>query len=532
MTSENAHGPSGHGERLFTATSIVGFMTLLSRITGLARDIAFSAWFGSGPVMDAFTVAFKIPNLMRRFFAEGAFSQAFVPVISEYRTHKSHAETRELISHVAGTLGVGLFAVTALGVLAAPLIIFVFAPGFASDDGRFALAVDMLRFTLPYMMFVSLTALAGSVLNSHRRFAVAAFTPVLLNVVMIVFAGWVGPLLEQPALGLAGGVFVAGIVQLAFQLPFLRRLDLLPRPRLRLAHDGVRRILKLMVPAIFGSSVAQISILLDTLIASFLIAGSISWLYYSDRLVEFPLGVFGIALATVILPRLSEQHAKQSPQHFSATLDWALRLVLVIGIPAAVALAILAEPLLATLFLRGEFTQGDVEMAAASLRAYAPGLIGFILVKVLAPGYFARQDTRTPVRVGLQALTLGMILSAAFVLVLLRTGWAPAHAGIAAATACSALVNAALLFAGLRRQGVYRARPGWTALAWRVTLPSAVMALALAGGLQAAGDWFVMSSLMRVGVLTALVGGGAAVYFVACHLAGLRASELRVQSVA
>ncbi len=313
---------------------------------------------------------------------------------------------------------------------------------------------------------------------------------------MIVFAGWVGPLLERPALGLAAGVFVAGIVQLAFQLPFLRRLDLLPRPRLRLAHEGVRRILKLMVPAIFGSSVAQISILLDTLIASFLIAGSISWLYYSDRLVEFPLGVFGIALgdrdpAAVVGAACDGSRRRR----FSATLDWALRLVLVIGVPAAVGLALLAEPLLATLFLRGEFTQRDVEMAAASLRAYAPGLLGFILVKVLAPGYFARQDTRTPVRVGLQALTLGMMLSAAFVLVLLRTGWAPAHAGIAAATACSALVNAALLFAGLRRQGVYRARPGWTALAWRVAVPSAVMALALAGGLQAAGDWFVMSSL-------------------------------------
>ena len=532
MTSESADPSRGQGERLLTSTSTVGFMTLLSRVTGLARDIAFSAWFGSGPVMDAFAVAFKIPNLMRRFFAEGAFSQAFVPVISEYRTHKSHAETRELISHVAGTLGVGLFVVTALGVLAAPLIILLFAPGFVGDDGRFALAVDMLRFTLPYILFVSLTALAGSVLNSHRRFAVAAFTPVLLNVVMIGFAGWVGPLLERPALGLAGGVLVAGIVQLAFQLPFLRRLDLLPRPRLRFGHEGVRRIFKLMVPALFGSSVAQISILLDTLIASFLLAGSISWLYYSDRLVEFPLGVFGIALATVILPRLSEQHAKRSPQHFSATLDWALRLVLVIGIPAAVGLAMLAKPLLATLFLRGEFTEHDVEMAAASLRAYAPGLLGFILVKVLAPGYFARQDTRTPVRVGLQALTLGMLLSIGFVLVLLQTAWAPAHAGIAAATSCSALVNAALLFLGLRRQGVYRARPGWTALTWRVAVPSTVMALALAGGLEAAGDWFVMSSLMRIGMLAALVGGGAAVYFVACHLAGLRASELRVQSVA
>jgi putative peptidoglycan lipid II flippase len=379
---------------------------------------------------------------------------------------------------------------------------------------------------------VSLTALAGSVLNSRRRFAVAAFTPVLLNVVMILFAGWVGPLLERPALGVAIGVFVAGLVQLAFQLPFLRRLDLLPWPRPTLRHEGVRRILKLMVPAIFGSSVAQISILLDTLIASFLLAGSISWLYYSDRLVEFPLGVFGIALATVILPRLSEQHAKRSPDTFSATLDWALKLVVVVGLPAALGLALLAEPLLATLFLRGEFTQRDVEMAAASLQAYSPGLLGFILVKVLAPGYFARQDTSTPVRAGLKALTLGMVLSGAFVLLLLRTDWAPAHAGIAAATSCSALVNAGLLFAGLKRQGVYRAGPGWAALAWRVAVPSIVMTLAVAAGLEAAGDWFAMSSLTRVGLLAALVTGGAAVYFLTCYGVGLRARELRIQSVA
>jgi putative peptidoglycan lipid II flippase len=506
-------------------------MTLLSRVTGLARDIAFSAWFGSGPFMDAFTVAFKIPNLMRRFFAEGAFSQAFVPVISEYRTHKSHAETRELVGYAAGTLGVALLVVSALGVVAAPLLVLAFAPGFAGDDGRFALATDMLRFTFPYIVFVSLTALAGSVLNSHRRFAAAAFTPVLLNVVMIFFAGWVGPWLERPELGLAAGVFAAGIVQLAFQLPFLKRLDVLPRPSVSFRHEGVRRILRLMTPALFGSSVAQISILLDTLIASFLLAGSISWLYYSERLVEFPLGVFGIALATVILPRLSEHHATQSAQTFSDTLDWALKLVLVVGAPAAVGLALLAEPLLATLFLRGEFTPRDVEMAAASLRAYAPGLLGFILVKVLAPGYFSRQDTSTPVRVGVKALALGMTLSIVFTLVLTRTGWAPAHAGIAAATACSALANAAWLLAGLKRQGVYRARPGWGALAWRVVVPSAVMALALAAALSgAAGDWFTMGTPLRVAALAALVAGGAAVYFGTCYLAGMRASQLRIHS--
>ncbi|RPI62261.1 MAG: murein biosynthesis integral membrane protein MurJ, partial [Lysobacterales bacterium] len=337
---------------------------------------------------------------------------------------------------------------------------------------------------------------------------------------------------ERPELALAAGVLAAGIVQLVFQLPFLWRLDLLPRPRLGFRHEGVRRILKLVAPALFGSSVAQISVLLDTLIASFLLTGSISWLYYSDRLVEFPLGVFGIALATVILPRLSEHHATQSSQTFSDTLDWALKLVVVIGVPSAVGLALLAEPLLATMFLRGEFTQRDVEMAAASLRAYAPGLLGFILVKVLAPGYFARQDARTPVRVGLQSLVLGMALSGAFVLLLLWTRWAPAHAGIAAATACSALTNAALLLAGLRRNGIYRARPGWAALAWRVAVPSASMALALAVGLGVAGDWFAMSTLERIARLAAFVVGGAAIYFLACHLVGLRPSELRMKAVA
>jgi putative peptidoglycan lipid II flippase len=507
-------------------------MTLLSRITGLARDIAFSAWFGAGPLIDAFTVAFKIPNLLRRLFAEGAFAQAFVPVISAYRTHASHAETSDLVAHAAGMLGVALFAVTAVGVAAAPVLVLVFAPGFLDDDGRFALATDMLRFTFPYILFVSLTALAGSVLNAHRRFAVAAFTPVLLNVVMIAFAGFVAPRLERPELGLAAGVFAAGVVQLAFQLPFLRRIGLLPRPRFKRAHEGVRKILKLMAPALFGSSVAQISILLDTLIASFLLAGSISWLYYSDRLVEFPLGVFGIAVATVILPRLSEQHAARSAERFSATLDWALKLVLVIGVPAALGLALLAEPLLATLFLRGEFTARDVEMAAASLRAYAPGLVGFILVKVLVPGYFSREDTRTPVRVGLQALGLGMVFSIAFVLLLLNTGWAPAHAGIAAATACSALANAALLLKGLKEQGVYRAGTGWQALAWRVAVPSGVMALALVAALDAVGDWVAMSTPQRIAALAALVAGGAAVYFATCYLVGMRMRELRIDTAA
>ncbi len=523
--------PPAPPDRLLTTTSVVGFMTLMSRVTGLARDIAFSSWFGSGIVMDAFTVAFKIPNLLRRFFAEGAFSQAFVPVISEYRTHRSQAATRELVDRVAGTLGLVLFAVTLLGVIAAPLLILAFAPGFGSGDGRYPLAVDMLRLTFPYVLLVSLTALAGSILNAYRRFAVAAFTPVLLNVVMILFAGWVEPRLGRPGLGLAAGVFAAGVVQLGFQVPFLRSLGMLPRPRWDAAHEGVRRIGKLMLPAVFGSSVAQISILLDTLIASFLTAGSISWLYFSERLVEFPLGVFGIALATVILPRLSEHHATESKETFSATLDWALKLVLVIGVPAALALAVLAEPLLTTLFHRGEFTARDVAMSAASLRAYAPGLLGFILVKVLAPGYFARQDTRTPVRAGVQALILGMTLSVVFVVLLAQTAWAPAHAGIAAATACAGLFNAGLLLRGLLRNGVYRAGAGWRLLAMRVLVPSAVMTLVLLLTLAAWGDWLAMSSVGRVVSLGTLVAAGTAVYFGTCYLCGLRLRDLTMRIV-
>jgi putative peptidoglycan lipid II flippase len=526
VEAHEAQSPAQH-DRLLTATSVVGFMTLLSRITGLARDIALSSWFGSGLVMDAFTVAFKIPNLLRRFFAEGAFSQAFVPVISEYRTHRSQAETRELVDRVAGTLGLALFVVTLVGVVAAPLLILAFAPAPSfRADGRFPLAVDMLRLTFPYVLFVSLTALAGSVLNAYRRFAVAAFTPVLLNVVMILFAGWVDPRLGRPGLGLAAGVFAAGVVQLAFQVPFLRSLGMLPRPRFTFAHEGVRRIVKLMLPAVFGSSVAQISILLDTLIASFLAAGSISWLYFSDRLVEFPLGVFGIALATVILPRLSEHHARESKATFSATLDWALKLVAVIGVPAALALAVLAEPLMATLFHRGEFGARDVAMSAASLRAYAPGLLGFILVKVLAPGYFSRQDARTPVRAGVQALVLGMLLSVAFVIVLARTAWAPAHAGIALATACSALFNAGLLLRGLLRAGVYRPGPGWRWLAVRVLVPGAAMTAALLTALSIGGDWLTMSSVTRVASLGLLVVGGTAVYFGSAFLCGLRFRDL------
>ena len=515
-----------HPERLLTSTGVVGSMTLVSRMTGLARDIGFSHWFGAGPLMDAFFVAFKIPNLMRRFFAEGAFSQAFVPVLSEYRRARTPAETRELIDKVAGTLGVVVFAVTAVGVLAAPLLILVFAPGFADDDGRYEQAVDMLRLTFPYLLFISLTAFAGAVLNTYRRFAVPAFTPALLNLVLILFAAWVAPGMEQPGLGLAAGVLVAGIVQLGFQAPFLLKLGLLPRPRWAWGDVGVGRVLKLMLPVIFGSSVAQINLMLDTLIASFLAAGSISWLYYSDRLMEFPLGVVGIALATVILPSLSEQHAGASREAFVATLDWALRWVLVIALPAAVGLILLAEPVLAAIFHGGEFEADDVRMSAASLRAFAPGLIGFILVKVLASAYFARHDTRTPVRVGIRAVLLNLVLNVVLVTLLIQTAWAPPHAGLALATSLSGLANAGMLLGGLVTAGIYRPPSSLRPLMAQIGVGCLAMAAFLVWALGAAGDWLGMSVATRLSWLAACVFGGGAVYFVACLAAGLRLGTL------
>lgn len=524
---ESAQDTGNEPGGLLRSTTVVGAMTALSRLSGLARDIGFSRWFGASPLMDAFFVAFKIPNLLRRFFAEGAFSAAFVPVFSEYRATRSADDTRELVDRVAGTLGLVLFGITAAGVIAAPVLITVFAPGFIGDDGRYEMARDMLRLTFPYLFFISLTALAGAILNTYRRFAVPAFTPVLLNLVLIAFAGWVAPRLENPGLGLAAGVFVAGAVQLLFQLPFLMRLKLLPRPRWGWAYAGVRKILKLMTPVMFGSSVAQINILFDTLIASFLAAGSISWLYYADRLMEFPLGVFGIALATAILPTLSEQHAKASAEAFSRTLDWALRLVLIIAFPAALGLIVLAQPLLTTIFYGGEFTANDVDMAEAALIAYGLGLLGFILVKVLTPGYFARQDTRTPVRIAVYALVLNMALNVVLVVSLVRTNFYAPHAGLAMATTISALFNAGLLYRGLRRRGVYSPQRGWGRLALQVLASGIVMVVAVAWIRDRAGDWLLLGVAERVGWLAVCVLAGMAAYFCCCFLLGLRLAALR-----
>ncbi len=520
--------PAGGAGRLLRSTSTVSGMTLLSRVLGLVRDIVFARYFGAGVTMDAFFVANKIPNMLRRFFAEGAFSQAFVPVISEYRSTRSHQEVRALIDRVTGTLGALLFAITAIGVVASPVLVIVFAPGFLGDEGRFDLTAAMLRLTFPYLLFISLTALAGGILNTYGRFGVPAFTPVLLNVVLIAFAMLVAPRVSEPGLALAAGVFVAGLVQLLFQLPFLSRIRALPRPSWGRTDDGVRRVGRLMLPALFGSSVAQINILIDNQIASFLGAGRISWLYYSDRLMEFPLGVFGIALATVILPGLSAHHARREQAAFSKTVDWALRLVLLIGIPAALGLAVLAGPLIVTIFFGGEFNAFDVRMARLSLIAFSFGLLGFILVKVLAPAYFSRQDTRTPVRIAVVALLCNLFLNLVFVLTLVRLGAEGTHAGLALATSLAAFVNAALLYRGLKRDGVLRHGDGWPALLARIGLASIVMVAVLVF-LDRSLDWWLAAGLTeRVGWLALCVGSGIGVYAAVLLAAGLRPRHFRL----
>ena len=505
---------------LLRSSGVVGIMTMLSRVLGLVRDMVIARYFGAGAGADAFFVAFKIPNFLRRLFAEGAFSQAFVPVLSSYREKQDISEVKRLVDAVAGSLGLVLLAVTVVAMLGSPVLTAVFAPGFLGDDTKFALTSDMLRITFPYLLLISLTAFAGGILNSYDRFAVPAFTPVLLNLSMIGAAVFMTPLMAEPVMALAWGVFIAGALQLFFQLPFLMRLGLLPRPRVDYRHEGVSRILKLMAPALFGVSVSQINLLLDTVLASFLQTGSVSWLYYSDRLSELPLGVFGIAIATVILPSLSRKHAAASADQFAATLDWAVRCVLLIGLPAALALALLAEPLIATLFHYGEVTDRDVAMSAQSLRAYSAGLMAFMLIKVLAPGFFAREDTKTPVKIGIIAMAANMALNLALIVPL-------AHAGLALATSLSAWLNGYLLWRGLRKEGAWKSQPGW---------PKFLMQLAAANGALAAvilwlnapvSQWLAVGGLQRAADMSILVVAGVAAYFVTLALLGMRVRQFR-----
>ncbi len=513
-------------KRLFKSSAVVSAMTLPSRILGFVRDMVVAVSFGASDMTDAFLVAFRIPNLLRRMFAEGAFAQAFVPVFTEYRETRDPSELQDLADHTTGTLMLVLSLITAIGILGAPLIILLFAPGFSDAPDKQALATWMLRLTFPYLLFISLTALASGILNSYGKFAVPAFTPVFLNLVLIAAALWLAPLLDQPITALAWGVLIAGLVQLAFQLPALWRIGLLPRPRFRRGHEGVRRIIKLMLPALLGSSVAQINMLLNTLLASFLMTGSISWLYFSDRFVELPLALFGIAISTVILPRLSAEHARQSGEAFNATLDWGLRLGLLIALPAMLGLMLLAGPILATLLQYKAFTPFDNHMAAISLAVYSIGLPGFALVKILAPGFYARQDTVTPVRIAMIAIFSNIVLYGVLFLPWFKLGGPAPHAVLALCTASAAWINASLLLRQLRRSGVYRPQRVWLSLIPRVALALLAMGLSLYLVTPELAAWQHWGIARRIATLTGLIGLGVAIYPAVLYLTGLRLDKL------
>ncbi|MDZ4729200.1 MAG: murein biosynthesis integral membrane protein MurJ [Xanthomonadales bacterium] len=518
--------------KLLKSTLTVGMATLVSRILGFLRDMVFARYFGVSSETDAFFLAFKIPNFMRRLFAEGSFSLAFVPVLSEVRASGDAAALKDLVDHVAGTLLAILLVITAIGVLAAPVVLAIFAPGWWLEGrAEFTLSAEMLRITFPYLMLISLTALSGGILNTFDRFLLPALTPVLLNVSMILAAVLLSGRMEVPVKALAWGVLVAGFAQLIIQAPALMRLGLLPRPRWGWQHSGVRKVLRLMIPTLIGSSVGQVNLLIDSVLATFLVSGSVTWLYYSDRLMEFPLGVFGVALSTVILPNLSRKFAQQSPQAFSATLDWALRLALVITIPAAIGLAALATPLLITMFQYQAFLLSDVEMTALSLSAYAIGLPAFIAVKVLAPGFYARQDTKTPVKIAITAMVSNMLLNFLFVWVLISLSFKGPHMGLALASSLAAYINAGLLYRGLRLQGAYEPVHGWLRVIVAVSVASVCMLAALLYQSADTAVWAAESAIQRGSRLTALVGSGVLVYLISLLLAGFRKHHLEKGAV-
>ena len=527
--------PDARGSGLLHSSVVVGAATMTSRVLGLVRDVVLAALIGASSNADAFFVAFKIPNFLRRLFAEGAFAQAFIPVLAETREEGGLQAVKALTDRVAGVLGGTLLLLTALTIMAAPLVAMIFAPGFSRDAAKLALTAELIRLTFPYLFLISMTGFAGAVLNAYGRFAVPAFTPVLLNLSLISAALFVAPLMQEPVYALALGVLIAGLLQLLFQLPFLYGLELLPRPRWDTQAPGVRRILTLMVPALFGVSVSQINLLLDTVLASLLPAGSVSWLYYSDRLTELPLGVFAIAIATVILPALSSQQAlaqasgeqgDRARDVFAATLHWAIRCVMFIALPATLALLILADPILSTLFQYGAFGAADVEKAGYSLRAYTLGLTAFMLVKVLAPGFYARQDMKTPVRIGIIAMVANMVMNPLFIFPLMW--WFDlGHVGLAVATSLSAWLNAGLLYRGLNREGVLRVPDDGSGYGLMLMIGLGTMGFVLWLLTPELSWWLNGGMTERVVAMSGLVVAGVLAYVLPLYAMGLRLHQFR-----
>lgn len=505
---------------LLKSLASISSMTLLSRILGFVREFVVARAFGATMATDAFFVAFRLPNLMRRLFAEGAFSQAFVPILAEYKNKHGEAETRRLVDHVATLLFLVVAGITVLGIIITPGIIYVSAPGFSKDADKFALTVTLTRITFPYILFMSLTALAGGILNTWSRFTVPAFTPVLLNISFIGMALFAAPYFHPPVLALAWAVFIGGVIQLGLQLPFLKQIGMLPRFSFSLKDAGVNRILKLMGPALVGVSASQISLIINTIYASFLVSGSVSWLNYADRLMEFPAGMLGVALGTVLLPSLAKFHGDAKPQEFSALLDWGLRLTLMLTLPAALALAVLSIPLISTLFVHGAYTAADAMQTRSALLAYSVGLVGLIMVKVLAPGYYSRQDIRTPVRIALYSLAAMQVMNFLFI-------WQLKHAGLALATGLASCLNAGMLLKGLLQRGVYRPQAGWLIFTLKLLLALAVLGVVLWFGSGPDKTWFHYHGGERALRLTLLVITGIAAYFAALFALGFRLKDFR-----
>jgi len=509
---------------LLKALATISSLTLVSRILAFVRDVLIARIFGAGAATDAFFVAFKLPNLLRRLFAEGAFSQAFVPIFGEYRNRRGHDETKLLVDHVTTMLAIILFVVTLIGIAAAPILVYISAPGFAKDAEKFDLTVQLLRITSPYIFFISLVSVAAGILNTYNKFWVPAFAPVLLNLCFIGGALWLAPYCDPPIMALAWAVFVAGIVQLAFQIPFLKKIGMLPNIRFSLKDEGMWRVIKQMGPAVFGVSVAQISLIINTIFASFLVAGSVSWLYYADRLMEFPAGVLGVAIGTILLPSLSKCHADNNTAEYSKLLDWGLRLTIMLTLPAALALGMIAVPLLATFFQHGAFAAHDVLMTRNALVGYSVGLIGMILVKILAPGFYARQDIRTPVKIGIATLIATQLMNLAFI------GWLQ-HAGLALAIGLGACFNSAILFHFLRKRGIYRPEPGWAIFFVKVCIALSALGLALWFGMGTEQSWLTRSGWARILHLAALVAGGVAIYFFVLFVLGFRPRDFSKRGV-
>lgn len=509
---------------LLKKTSTVSFMTLMSRILGFARDILCAQIFGASAAYDAFLLAFKIPNFLRRFVGEGALSQAFVPVLSDYHAKRPLADVQNLVNCVAGNLTLVLFIITAIGCLGAPILILVCAPGFVADSTRAELATSLLRITFPYVFFISLTSFLSAILNTYGRFASPAFAPVLLNVALIFATLFLCPYFENPVMGLAWGVLLGGILQLLFQWPFVRQLKLNIRFTIDWKDAGANRVLKLMLPALLGASVMQVNLFVGTIFASFLPVGSLTWLYYTDRLLEFPSGVFGVALATVILPHLSTHYANQSAKNFSNSLDWALRWTLLIGLPASIGIIMLAPAIMTTLFQYGAFSENDVWMTVQSLRTLSIGLIAFIMTKVLVSAFYAQQNTRFPVYIALTSIIMNIVFSAFLIKPL-------AHAGLTLATSLASFINVLILLTVLVRSKTYVFRKGWGLLMTRLGIANAMMAFGLWQWTPPFEDWLSFSVGDRSFWLGTLILGSVIVFFGSLWLSGVRKPHLGLEKV-